>query len=240
MEHLTKQQIVLLTLLVSFMTSLSTGIITVSLMDQMPTATKTVNQIIEKTIMSPQQAAVGVVSIDVQDQLASSTAAVASSVVKIKDANGDIVGFGLVISKTGIILTDREIIDQTETYTAVLSDGTAVPLSFSLSNDPASKVALFSPATTYSGGAANVFSPVRAISNYSLGQKVFALQGPSGARLSDGFITGIGTSSIDTSLSLQDSLPGSPLFDIQGNIIAIQASTTFMGIAPLMPTSSVL
>ncbi len=50
MEELNKSQIVLLTLLVSFVTSLATGIVTVSLMEQGVTpVTNTVNQIVERT-----------------------------------------------------------------------------------------------------------------------------------------------------------------------------------------------
>ena len=50
-EHLSKSQIVLLTLLISFVTSIATGIVTVSLMAQAPPAiAQTVNRIVEQTV----------------------------------------------------------------------------------------------------------------------------------------------------------------------------------------------
>ena len=50
-EELSKSQIILLTLLVSFITSIATGIVTVSLMDQAPPIiAQTVNRVIERTV----------------------------------------------------------------------------------------------------------------------------------------------------------------------------------------------
>ena len=51
MEELNKSQLILLALLVSFVTSIATGIVTVTLMDQAPPGvTKTINNIVERTV----------------------------------------------------------------------------------------------------------------------------------------------------------------------------------------------
>src|SRR6185503_2549821 len=53
-EELTKSQIFLLTILTSFVTSMATGIVTISIMDQGPTTiTQSVSRVIQATVEQP-------------------------------------------------------------------------------------------------------------------------------------------------------------------------------------------
>ena len=84
-EELTKSQIVLLVVLISFVTSMATGIVTVSLMDQAPTSVaQTVNRVIQQTIKevaSPGQTAT--VELPAKTIIVNDTNTIADAVQKI-------------------------------------------------------------------------------------------------------------------------------------------------------------
>ena len=89
MEHLTKQQIILLTLLVSFVTSIATGIVTVSLINQAPAnTTNTIERVIENTVAaalpSTNLAAIGQTG-SADNSLTSATGDMMKSIVMIQE-----------------------------------------------------------------------------------------------------------------------------------------------------------
>lgn len=119
MEELNKNQIVLLTLLVSFITSIATGIVTVTLMDQAPAGvTQTVNRIVERTVERvvpgepKQQVVIKEVPVEVtqEDLVQKVINSSISSLVRINDKNHAGVGTGFVVSDDGLVLTAASVL----------------------------------------------------------------------------------------------------------------------------------
>ena len=240
MIDLSKQQLILLALLVSFVTSLATGIVTVSLMDQAPAGvTRTVSQVIEKTIQQivPQQnAAAGSTAVEsVADKTADAVASVLGSTVKLTSGGSDsVVGTGLVVSSRGLILTDKMNISTLSNYVAIFSDGTKVPVAVALSQNEGD-IVILTPLSRTSAPASS--TPIVFASAPVLGQTVFSLSGTSTPSLGQGVITEISSVAssspgqgtqlepIKTSIPLTRVSPGSPLFDLSGDVIGMRTSS---------------
>lgn len=122
MENLNKTQIVLLTLLVSFVTSIATGIVTVTLLDQAPPGvTQTINRVVEKTIQTimPGENQVTTVVKEVvireDDFIASAVEKSSKSLADIKaitDSGLEVrLALGFAVSKDGYFVTDKQRIE---------------------------------------------------------------------------------------------------------------------------------
>jgi len=127
-ENLTKHQIILLTLLISFVTSIATGIVTVALMNQAPVGvTQTINRIVEKTIETvttpttennTQTIVKETVVVSTDDQVVSAVDKNSKGVVRIYRTNSDpqdsssmmLVGLCVVVNDDNIIAADNSII----------------------------------------------------------------------------------------------------------------------------------
>lgn len=112
MEHLTKQQIILLALLVSFVSSIATGIVTVSLLDQAPpTVTQTINRVVERTIEQVVPSATTTketVVIREDEATTEAIAKAARSIVRIENGGG-YVALGLIVNELGKIVAHTDV-----------------------------------------------------------------------------------------------------------------------------------
>lgn len=119
MKDLNKSQLILLALLISFVASIAASIATVTLLQQAPPAvTQTINRIVQKTIetvVPDTKQKVQTIVIKEQDLIVDAIDRNSKSAVKIKK-NGENVGFGLFVSKDGIVITDSRYIDAKEGY----------------------------------------------------------------------------------------------------------------------------
>jgi S1-C subfamily serine protease len=134
MEKLTKQQIVLVTLLVSFVTSIATGIVTVALMDQAPPGvTQTINRVVERTIekvVTP-PATSNTAAVVTKETIVKEDDKIVESVDKNKNSivriytnmynAGDVeqrmfVSLGTIVSEDGLILTGDVFADRRGQY----------------------------------------------------------------------------------------------------------------------------
>ena len=140
MENLTKHQLILVALLISFVTSIATGIVTVSLMDQAPKGvTQTINRVVERTVervvTEPPKKGGAVVKetivVKEEDKIIEAIEKNAKSMVRIYKVEPvsteekplkSFVGLGIIISKEGDIVTDSAIISETSSYSVVLND----------------------------------------------------------------------------------------------------------------------
>lgn len=236
-EQLNKSQIVLLTLLVSFVTSIATGIVTVSLMDQAPPAVaQTVNRVIERTIetvaatsTSRGQAAATVITqektvvVKESELISQAVGKVSPSVVRIL-SNGEspiLLGIGLVLDRSGMIVTDIHALDERADVTLSLSDGTRAR-AFVKSRDKETGFAYLS-ATTTPDQKVPVWIPATiSATPVVLGQTVVSIAGKSVTRIEPGVVTAKPDQSvIDTNIPNDSIEDGSVIIDTDGNVVGV-------------------
>ena len=252
MEDLNKNQIILLTLLVSFVTSIATGIMTVSLLQEAPLEiTRNIDRIVEKTIetvtpatvVTPQKEITTVV-VKEEDLIIDSINKNLKSVVRIKErdpvlAVSTFYGIGLVVSKDGLISADKKTIVAGNSYSITTSDGVEFPLTPTGVEKQTNFILFRAVQPVSTSTKAYTFVPaVFAETEPKLGQTLISLGGDIANAVSVGRVvyleikeSTIGTTttkylgSIETDLSTKDVVSGSPLFNLSGDVVGIRLSS---------------
>lgn len=255
MQDLNKNQIILLCILISFVVSIATGIMTTSLLMQAPVElTKTVNQIVERTIQtvttpSPTSNVpattkqVETVVVNEDDSVTSAIAKNTPAIVRIRERSTDqsidnLYALGLVISKDGIIATDKKYVSDVMNYTAIMSDGTEIPL-VPIVVEKKSQVGFFktklATSTNYAFTVVNLIT-----SDIKLGQTIIAIGGDTINAVSVGRVVSlnmkdlpaIGTttpdkyvSSIEADVVPADLVSSAPIVSLSGDVAGISLSS---------------
>lgn len=237
LEELTKHQIILLTLLVSFVTSIATGIVTVSLMDQAPPGvTKVVNQIVEHTVEkivpSTQGASVATtektVVVKDDDLAARSIATVQQGMVRITTPGSDLlVARGVIIDAKGLALTDKSaLLDSgAKEFEAILATGVRVPavLKQTASTSPLAVLELSLGTTT-----GWVAAPLANQAKLMLGQSVIRIGGKGADTVGSGVVATLPNKENPGSIaaSVVSATPGSVLMTIFGEVIGVSTGSS--------------
>ena len=251
MESLTKTQIVLLVLLVSFVTSLATGIVTVTLVNQAPQpVTHTINKVVEKlvpkevpvkektVIFSNEENLVKIIkgaSLAVVSVMATTTKDLTATTTSEEVGNKPMpAGSGFFISQDGIILTNRHIVeDAALEYVVVTSDGKSFPAAV-ISRSQSQDIAVLK----VEGSNFNFIS-LGDSKNINVGQTAIALGSDSGEfqnTVSVGVVSGLNktAAALNSFSGLEDLVAliqidavanpgnsGGPLVDLSGRAIGI-------------------
>ncbi len=266
MDDLNAQQIVLLTLLVSFVTSIATGITTVALMEQAPEPiTQTINRVVERTVErvvenkdennEPVEKIIETVVVNAEDLTIDAIQKNSDSLVRIYNRVGNtknFVAMGIVISKTGDVLSDANNILQNSDYVGVYTSGEKeLELSFRKSNNPFAVLKI-------SGENTETFVPASFgdSQGVKLGQSVIGLAGKSSNYVATGIITSldkidipadpnnpdskpmVSIKSINTSVTDQEISIGSILLNLKGEIIGAKIATQLGNPGMFLPSAS--
>lgn len=264
MEHLNKQQLILLTLLVSFVTSIATGIVTVALMDQAPVGvTQTIDRVVQNTIQTvtaPAQQTVVTKTIEINpdEQIVSAVANNSNSLIRIYAGSANpadtsaisFVGLGAVISDDGIIATDDSIISSGKNYFTTDSSGTLHNLSILTLDGRQIALLKLSSDDKKSMGLSKV--SIASSTDVKLGQTVIYIGGEKQNEIATGIVTNINTrnaqidnststeavvSSIETSIS-SNFIPGGLLLNLSGDLVGIQSDYVDSSLTNLFAPSS--
>ena len=201
MESLTKTQIVLLVLLVSFVTSLATGIVTVTLVNQAPQpVTHTISKVVEKLVPKEVPVKEKTVVFSSEENLVKIIKGASLAVVSIAATTTPMfhpdqsvgesrssdqgigaekkpipIGSGFFISQDGIILTNKHIVeDTTLEYAVTTSDGKTHPATVISRNSTQDIAVLKAEGNNFN------FIPLGDSKNINVGQTAVALGSDSG------------------------------------------------------------
>ena len=244
-DELNKQQIVLLTLLVSIVTSVATGITVISLVGQNPvqTVTQTVNRVVERTIETiieptkgddeekntkPIEKEIVTVVVNAEDLTIDAIERNSKSIVRVIDSKtGIFISIGVIIKNDGTIYLPAFAYNKRASYVGEFEGGT-FPLELVLRED-VNDLVIMKPVleeTPIEFSTVNVGSS----ESLKLGQSVISLSGSKTNTVSIGVVTSINVSeetsdliSINTSVNSGNIVRGSILLNLQGKVVGIKS-----------------
>lgn len=235
MHDLNKQQVVLLCLLVSFVTSVATGITVVSLLAQSPQpVTQTINRVVERTVekvidqveetatgqSKPVERVVETVVVNQEDLTVDAVEKNAKYLVRLyghdRFGNRKFAGIGVVVAGNGTVVTDDAVALLYNTFEIDYAEGThQVALKDGVLQGT---VAVFVP--TDASDKTFGFASLGDSQSVKLAQSVIAVSGSTSNVVATGIVTGLTTAagSVAQADATASTVPSEALTQIVTNI----------------------
>ena len=231
MEDLNKHQLILLTLLVSFVTSIATGIITFTLLQEAPIeVTQTINRVVERTIETVTPTTDGnktiVKEVQIVDQeklVLESIEKSTKSIARIKtlgaDGNEIVVGLGVVVDDGVVVISGRNFVEGVN-YTVLFHDNKSYSVAKAYSADGVVFLMVGKPANEKYTFYSAILGSAESL---KLGQTIIALSGKTSNNVSIGRVSELpATGKIITDISNNKSNLGGPLLNLSGEIVGLE------------------
>lgn len=245
MEHLTKAQIVLLTMFVSFVASMATGVVVVTLMQQTPepvsqTITNVVERTIEKIVPTTIEKPGKTIVVKDEDLVVAAIEKNSKSTVALKytGVEGERVpaGVGTIVSSDGLIIADKRSFNNGLLSASVNGVAYTIEVVANAKDSTLVLGKLVRVASANASSTPEVFIPVT-FGNpaaVKVGQTALALGGRDAKTVASGMVTSLDTSTIvdkDTkeestvlngivlSQRLAGFSNGAPIITLDGNVV---------------------
>jgi len=242
-KELNKSQLILLAILLSFITSIATGITTVSLMQQAPKSimvpiNRVVQQTVEKIVPGADKVQTVVVKEEdlVVDAIAKNQSAVFSITKEVfSSTEGKVVevsaGHGFVLSKDGVIATDALLVPGQETYYVTNSSGKFKADFVSVNKDGFAFLKIGAPVDP-KDKISFTLPTFGDISKMKVGQKIIVLGSSVSSFIFDG--------SPEIKISNAKSNPGGLVLDLDGEVLGMALSGDLSSFVPISQLEAAL
>jgi hypothetical protein len=239
-KELNKSQLIMLAILLSFVTSIATGIVTVTLMQQAPVSITTpINRVVQQTVEKitqiegkPTVQTVVVKEEDlVVDAIAKNQSAIFTITKNGTDANGQFAeisaGKGFVVSKDDIVVADASLVPGNETY-FVKNDSGKFKATFIRADQKGFSFLKIGDSVDGKSKLVYTLPPFGDLSKMKAGQKILVIGSTISSFIYDG--------NPDLTISLTKQNAGSLVSGLDGNVLGISLSgtTSFVSIGDIL------
>ena len=240
MKELNKQQLILLAVLISFITSIATGIVTVTLLQQAPTSITTpmnriVRQTVEKIVPGEVTNTTQTVVIKEEDLVVDAIAKNKSAIFDItkegSDDSGKTIevsaGRGFVVSNNDTIIADTSLVPDKEIY-FVKNDSGKFKADFVSSDASGFSFLKVGAPVDEKSKLVYTLPTFGDLSKMKAGQKIIVMGNTISSFIYDG--------SKELKLSVSKAMAGGMVLDLDGNVlgIALSGDNSFSSIGDIM------